>query len=111
MKPVRNHTDKLLLKTISLRQFYVAHIKVQIPVRLCPLDILSTPFSQFLNIFETLTDGGILKVYWMVLQIGFVKEQSKNKWFIFSIESQKTHFLRPFQKEIARLPFVRITFL
>jgi hypothetical protein len=41
----------------------------------------------------------------MVLQISFAKGQSKSKWFIVSLESQKTQFLHPF-----KFLFVRITF-
>jgi hypothetical protein len=33
----------------------------------------------------------------MVLQISVAKGQSKNKWFIDSLASHKTHFLHPFQ--------------
>jgi hypothetical protein len=51
-----------LLKIMSFQQFHIAQTRAQTPILIRALADLSTPFSQFPNMFFILVGGGILKV-------------------------------------------------
>jgi hypothetical protein len=52
-----------------------------------------------------------LNVNWTILQISLLSLHLIKRWSIVSSSSQKAHFLHPVQFLLARLSFVKISFL
>jgi hypothetical protein len=100
-----------LLNTTSLRQFQIVQTKAQTPTQIRSFVFLSIPFNQLPNKLVTFVGGGILKVKCTTLQTRRVKWQEMNRWSIVSFEPQKTHLVHPVHRLLARLSFVKITFL
>jgi hypothetical protein len=70
------------------------------------LDCLSTPFNQLPNIFVILVGGGRAKVKVTVRQSSLAKGQVMKRCSIVSCSPQKTHFVHPFHRLLAKLSFV-----